>query len=269
MQNPVYCFIDDSPFEISLMRDVIAPHAPGVDFICCGTFAECDTLLQECGVYPALFILDLYGSRGTPGEEKIPAYASLKSRTENFMTLEAVYDGLDRLEGNARVQEFMKRLFAVVCDWRSLHAEVFRSMGHDREYGKKNFALAKQRYPLAARVFYTRKSTIEDAIDLFPLGIDGIFLKPTGAGGRNITAVTEEQCGGLLGQWREVVRRNGIGILREYAGMPASESGDRISAGALCAYIDALSEKTGHGSPFSKSFIESLHAWAAFLADRG
>jgi len=207
MKKPVYCFIDDSEFEINLMRTVIAPHEPGVDFVCCQTFKECNELLSECGIYPALFILDLYGSPELPDEKDIPGFEALKERTVGFRSIDDVYKGLDEHSGPAKVQEFLKRLFSIVHDWRTFHSDVFGEMGHTTEYGKNNFRQVRRFYPLAPAVFYTRKSTIEDAIDLFRLDIDGLALKPTGQGGEDIRTVTETMAENLLTQWRTILKK--------------------------------------------------------------
>ena len=61
MDKPVYCFIDDSPFELKLFKDVIETRYPDINFIYANTYDECHRQLEELSLYPSLFILDLYG----------------------------------------------------------------------------------------------------------------------------------------------------------------------------------------------------------------
>ena len=57
--GPVICFIDDSDFEHDLVRNVISPSAPDIDFIQAYTFDEARDLLRS--KIPVLFLLDLWG----------------------------------------------------------------------------------------------------------------------------------------------------------------------------------------------------------------
>ena len=72
MKKPVYCFIDDSPFELKLFKDVIESRFPGIHFVYAGTFTECENQLISLKLFPSLFILDLYGREGLQENVCIP-----------------------------------------------------------------------------------------------------------------------------------------------------------------------------------------------------
>ncbi len=55
----IICFIDDSPFEHELVKNIIAPAAPDIEFVQAYTFEEMRVLLD--GRSPSLFLLDLWG----------------------------------------------------------------------------------------------------------------------------------------------------------------------------------------------------------------
>lgn len=58
--RPIYCFIDDSSFEIALFQDLFPKEIPGIEFVCASSFHGCKMILEKRSVYPSLFILDLY-----------------------------------------------------------------------------------------------------------------------------------------------------------------------------------------------------------------
>ncbi len=215
MKKPVYCFLDDSAFELSLMRDIIAAKVPGIEFACFFTFEECREFLEGNRTYPSLFILDLYGADCEPDESLIPPEKEIIERAGKIRNIKDIYDGLDGYNGNEKVQEFLKRLFSVVNDWRDLHSDVFKAMGHSTKYGIGNYALVKRFYPLSAALFYTRKSTIHDAVEVMKLGADGLFLKPSGTGRDSIEEVTLRDGGELISAWHDTVRIKYISLLEK------------------------------------------------------
>ena len=64
--RPIFCFIDDSPFELEVFSRNIVPAAPEIEFILGSTYKQIQTELEDR--YPVLFLLDLYGleTRGVP-----------------------------------------------------------------------------------------------------------------------------------------------------------------------------------------------------------
>ncbi len=122
MKKPVYCFIDDSPFELKLFRDVIETRFPGIHFIYANTYDECHRQLDEQNLYPSLFILDLYGREGIQEDVCIPRKELLEARIDKIPSLNVAYDGLEKYNYDKTLQanEFLRRLFSILTEWSSL-----------------------------------------------------------------------------------------------------------------------------------------------------
>ena len=183
----IICFIDDSDFEHDLVRNEIAPRAPGLDFLQTYTFNEARERLGQ--KIPLLFLLDLWGQDMEIHRPRMMPQKELENRVSAFKTLNMVYDGLEDYPGD-RNNEFLKRLFTIVDSWRSLFEEICNQVGQNEKYGLGNLRQARESYPGVPAVFYTRKSLINDAVNMFRAGADGLFIKPTGtddAGTRNRT----------------------------------------------------------------------------------
>lgn len=209
---PIFCFIDDSQFELDVFAAHVAPAAPNITFILDTTYESVYQRLQ--GRYPCLFLLDLYGkdSRSTAG--KIPVKADLEARCAGFPTLDQVYRGLEDFPGD-RVNEYLKRLFQVADSWRTLFYRASRMAGQSTGYGLENLAAARRDFPAAAAVAYTRKSLITDAVEAFQAGVDGLNLKPNGPTDQEIRQATDEQAPRLIQAWSDLVDRRFQGLFRE------------------------------------------------------
>ncbi|MCL6591873.1 MAG: hypothetical protein K6U80_18225 [Firmicutes bacterium] len=208
--RPLYCFIDDSPFELALFQDIFPKAIPGVEFICASSFNDCKQILDGRSIYPSLFILDLYGGAQENAGVSIPAKAELEARTQKFLNLNHVYQDLESIPDDLKINEFLKRLFTIVSDWRELFADVCQTVGQGRHYGIENLQQVKKHYPMAGVVFYTRKAIFPDALALNRLGCFDIFMKPPGRNNEEIRIKTQEQSQGLIAQWNETVRKNYI-----------------------------------------------------------
>jgi len=208
MEKPVYCFIDDSPFELKLFGDVIESRFPGIHFIYAGTYDECQRLLDEQKLYPSLFILDLYGREGIQEDVRIPQKELLEARIDKIPSLNVAYDGLEKLNSDKNLQanEFLKRLFSILNEWRSLFADQCASLDQGSRFGINNLQSVRQDYPSVTAVMYTRKGLFTDAVTLSRYNCDGIFIKPSGATDTDIYAETEKQAEGLMDSWNECVR---------------------------------------------------------------
>lgn len=193
--KPVICFIDDSAFEHDLVRNQIAPCAPGLDFVQAVTFDEARALLGPRT--PVLFLLDLWGQDPAVDEPYLTPRAELEERIARFRTLEEVYQGIEDFEGD-RSNEYLKRLFTIVDSWRSLFETVCERIGQNRNYGLANLRRARADYPGVPAVFYTRKSLINDAVAMFRAEADGLFIKPTGKDDDDTRALTRQYAPRLL-----------------------------------------------------------------------
>ncbi len=178
MTKPIISFIDDSSFEHQLVERQIASQAPELDFRCTFTFEECRENLA--GRAPALFLLDLWGKDEAVRRPCIASLEELQAAAAGIPALESVYAGLDHFPGDVH-NEYLKRLFTIVDGWRGLFQGACDRVGQNRRYGLKNLTLARNLYPGVPAVFYTRKSLIQDAVAMLQAGIDGLFIKPTGA----------------------------------------------------------------------------------------
>jgi len=187
--KPIICFIDDSTFEHDLVRNEIAPLAPDLEFIQAYTFDEAKDELGSR--VPALFLLDLWGKDADVKEPYLFPKEELKRKLANFPNLDHVYEGLDDFKGDI-TNEYLKRLFAIVDNWRSLFKEVCDRIGQNSKYGLSNLLEVRKYYPEVPAVFYTRKSLINDAVDMFRAGADGLFIKPTGTNDAETRRLTRE-----------------------------------------------------------------------------
>lgn len=200
--KPIICFIDDSPFEHDLVAHEIAPLAPDLEFLQATTFSEARDGLGDRE--PALFLLDLWGQDPEVKEPRIMPMDELKDRISAFPTLEQVYEGLDRFQGNP-ANEYLKRFFCLVDCWRILFEEACNRVGQNRKYGLANLRQARGRYPAVPAVFYTRKSLIRDAVAVFQAGADGLFIKPTGENDSETRRLTREYAPRLLDDLRAIM----------------------------------------------------------------
>jgi len=168
----IICFIDDSAFEHNLVRDEIAPSDPDMKFVQTFTFDEAKQQLGEN--VPGLFLLDLWGKDSDVREPYMPSKDELKEKISGFAALDDVYEGLDDFEGDV-TNEYLKRLFTIVDGWRSMFEEVCAGIGQNGKYGLSNLRKVRKYYPGVPAVFYTRKSLIGDAVDMFMAGADGLL----------------------------------------------------------------------------------------------
>lgn len=210
IKKPVYCFIDDSPFELKLFRDVIETRFPNIQFVYASTYDECYRQLDEQKLYPSLFILDLYGREGLQENVCIPQKELLETRIDRIPSLNIVYDGLDKYssDNNQQANEFLKRLFSILNEWRNLFSEQCVSLDQGGRFGIKNLLSVRQNYPSVTAVIYTRKGLFTDAVILSRHNCDGIFIKPPGTTDEDIYAETEKQTENLMDNWNECVRNS-------------------------------------------------------------
>jgi DNA-binding NarL/FixJ family response regulator len=202
--DPIICFIDDSAFEHDLVRQEIAPSAPGHQFIQAYTFEEARERLGEN--IPVLFLLDLWGQDPTIKAPTMMSKGELEKRISRLQTLDAAYEGLEDYEGD-RTNEFLKRLFTIVDGWRTLFEAVCDRIGQNRKYGLSNLRQVRKWYPGVPAVFYTRKSLISDAVAMFKAGADGLFVKPTGTDDDETRLLTRRYAPELIESLNRVVDR--------------------------------------------------------------
>ena len=131
----------------------------------------------------------------------------IEIRVSAFKTLDMVYDGLEDYPGD-RNNEFLKRLFTIVDSWRNLFEETCNQIGQNGKYGLDNLRQAREYYPGVPAVFYTRKSLINDAVNMFRAGADGLLIKPTGTDDEKTRIITGEYAPTLLGTLADIIDSN-------------------------------------------------------------
>ncbi len=205
--GPIFCFIDDSQFELDVFTGHIVPAATDIEFILGSTYTQVREQLGER--HPCLFLLDLYGQDDRVVPAGIPAQKDLEAETALFMTLDDVYKDLEQFAGDKQ-NEYLKRLFHVADSWRRLFYRASRKVGQNIKYGLSNLESAWQDFPAAATVAYTRKSMIMDAVEIMDAGIDGLHLKPDGTSDEGIRRATTEAAPTLIDSWSDLVTQKFI-----------------------------------------------------------
>jgi DNA-binding NarL/FixJ family response regulator len=193
--NPIICFIDDSKFEHDLVHHEIAPRAPHFKWIQAYTFDEARSLMEN--VAPSLFLLDLWGQDDAVSNPQITPMEEVIEKIAGFPTPADVYEGLYGFEGDIN-NEYLKRFFTIVDNWRTLFESICDKVGQNRKYGLENLRKARAYYPGVPAVFYTRKSLISDAVAMFKAGANGLFIKPTGKNDDETHRLTRENAPFLM-----------------------------------------------------------------------
>ncbi len=219
--RPVFVFLDDAPFELDNFRYNIAPAAPDVEFVYDSTFDGARAQLGDKPVH--LFLLDLFGSDPAVSAPRIPSLSELGDMVADLPTLDQVYAGLE-VDNLDNINEYLRRLFAVVDGWRQVFQAVCDQVGQNRNYGLVNLARAEADYPLAAKVAYTRKSLFADAAACFDAGFDGLFMKPPGKDDADIAANSRNTAPGLVAAWSELVDKRLVRGGRDRADQAEAEA---------------------------------------------
>jgi DNA-binding NarL/FixJ family response regulator len=200
--KPVICFIDDSEFEHTLVRQEIAACAPDLEFVLAYTFEEAREELRLRR--PGLFLLDLWGKDQSVPCPYVTTRDELERKIAAFPSLHDVFSGLEDAGGDI-TNEYLKRLFGIVDGWRSLFEEVCERIGQNRKYGLSNLDMVRRYYPRVPAVFYTRKSLIHDAVAMFTAGADGLFIKPTGSNDEETRRLTRQYAPTLVSDLRKMM----------------------------------------------------------------
>ncbi len=199
--KPIFCFLDDSEFEINIFKKCLEPAMPEVELFY-GKYLK-DVENQFKGRLPALFIIDLYGSTETEKERKLPPLESLLQEIKEFPEIETVYVGLDKEKDP--VNTFLRRLFGITKRWENLFTKISRMIGQSPLYGLQNLKQIKETYPFSATTGYTRKSSLGEAINFIDNGADYIMIKPQGKDDRDIQKNTMEQAQAIKRRFYKLV----------------------------------------------------------------
>ena len=280
MQRPVYCFIDDSPIEIRLFRDIFEPITPEIHFIYASTFRDCHRQLAQQNLYPSLFILDLYGREGKRTGVRMPTRDLIAAQLHSIPDIDGVFSGLDSFSGDKdlQVNEYLKRLFSIVNIWRNIFTEQCAYLDQGRSYGVNNLQQASELYPFASAVMYTRKGLFADAVDVMRYECDGIFIKPMGISDDDIYTETKSQSNHLLDAWHESVRNRYVHVLEKNSTLDphfrklakcfsltqVEMSGRKEEWGTIRELIDSMGSMITTSENVSTLFTNTLSLWARF-----
>ena len=255
--QPIFCFIDDSEFELDVFRENIVPASPGVRFILGYEYAEVRAELGD--EHPCLFLLDLYGRDPNVRGGRIPTREELISEAARMSGMESIYEGLDDVQGD-RINEFLKRLYHVTNPWRDFFYRMSRLTGQNTNFGRGNLASVRQDYPAASAVAYTRKSVIKDAVDILDAGAEGVFLKPDAPDDASIRKATARTAPSLLSSWGHLVTARFTGRLERLALGLALEDRKTDALDLLRPAGLTLDLIEARGLP-ERSFLAAAAAW--------
>ncbi|MBW2140079.1 MAG: hypothetical protein JRG97_03275 [Deltaproteobacteria bacterium] len=262
--RPLFCFIDDSVFELDVFKKNIVPTAQGVDFILASTYEQ---TLEEIGSrYPALFILDLYGRDPNLDAKGVPAKKELAVEINSIASLDSIYEGLED-HAQDKVNEFLKRMFHLTDAWRSLFSRVFGATGQNINYGLGNLTAARQDFPSSAAVAYTRKSMITDAVEAVAAGFNGLNLKPDGPNDEEIHRVTASRAPDLLNAWSNLVTQHFTDHLRRLA-LKLFWSGLYDDARRLKEGTEISSKGQAIIGAVNLSFLKAAADWAEYTGQQ-
>jgi len=200
----IICFIDDSPFEHELVKNIIAPAAPDIEFVQAYTFEEMRVLLD--GRSPSLFLLDLWGQDKEVKDPYILPKEEVKKMADALPSLEDIYSNLEKQDFN----EYLRRIFSIVDGWRKIFETVCSKIGQNRKYGLRNLMMVRKYYPDVPAVIYTRKSLIWDAVAVFNAHADGIFIKPTGVDDDDTRRLTKKFAPQFVMELKMIIFRNKV-----------------------------------------------------------
>ena len=227
--QPTFCFIDDAEFELDNFQANIAPAFQGVEFVYARDFARAQHKLDDRRCL--CFLLDIYGAAPgsepgelTPPEELAPALGA-------GFAVEELYNGLEG-EGWERANQFLRRLFARVGAAQEAFARAAARIGQGPAFGLDTLAQAREHYPWAAALGYSRKAAYADAAAMCQAGADGVLLKPQGDSEKEIAAASREAAPELVRYAFKAVDRRlaalagglGLRLCREGAGLPLVEA---------------------------------------------
>lgn len=257
---PIFCFIDDSSFELDLFARTLIPQAPDLEFVLGQSYGQVREKLGER--HPCLFLLDLYGADPNLSESRLPSREELEGEIAGFGGLDEVYQGLADYRGD-RTNEFLKRLFRLTDQWRNLFHRVSRLAGQNINYGLENLMAARRDYPAAAMIGFTRKALIGDAVEVMAAGMDGLFLKPNAPTDEAIAEAFEREGPGLIESWSAVVTNCFSSYLKDLSRV-VSESGFPAQKPFLTSPDDLSAEALALLGPGDVSFLQAAADWWAY-----
>ena len=225
--KPVFCFIDDAKFELENFAQNAAPAFEGVDFIYASTFGQAQSQLNER--LPVCFLLDIYGADPDLKKTSQPAPEIFSQVLDQPPGLGQLYEGVDQEDGASSEEgnTFLRNLFAQVEAWQDAFSQACQSLGQGNAYGLANLTRAREFYPWAAALGFSRKALYDDAAVMMAAGADGILRKPQGADEAAIAKATKQAAPELAKAAFAAVNRRLAGRAAAL-GLSLSQDGDNL-----------------------------------------
>jgi DNA-binding NarL/FixJ family response regulator len=187
--QPIFCFIDDSDFELDNFREHAAPAFKGVEFVYACDFDDAQRKLEDRRCL--CFLLDIYGGSPKQDAGDLPAADQLAPALGKGFDIGQLYSGLEG-EGAERANQFLRRLYGRVQEAQSAFSAAAQALGQSPAFGLGSLALVRQHYPWAAVLAYSRKALYADAADMCSAGADGVLQKPQGRDEAAIALATKQ-----------------------------------------------------------------------------
>lgn len=187
--QPIFCFIDDSDFELDNFREHAAPAFQGVEFVYACDFDDAQRKLEDRRCL--CFLLDIYGGSPKQDAGDLPAPDQLAPALGKGFDINQLYSELEG-EGRERANQFLRRLYGRVQEAQSAFSAAAQTLGQSSAFGLGSLALVRQHYPWAAALAYSRKALYTDAADMCSAGADGVLQKPQGRDEAAIALATKQ-----------------------------------------------------------------------------
>lgn len=187
--RPVLCFIDDAKFELRNFLENAQQAFERVELMYASSFAEALAALQGREVVG--FLLDLYGAGLGDIPTGPPGLGQLEADLKGLVPPDELHRDLEQDSDPANL--FLRRLHGQVQIWQNAFARACTGLGQSPAFGFGNFRLAREQYPWAAALAYSRKALYADAAQATQLGFCGVLQKPQGGDEAAIARATREQ----------------------------------------------------------------------------
>ncbi len=255
----IYCFIDDTDFELDNFRAHAAWAFEPVRVVYAKSVDQAQELLQKRR--PLCFLLDLYGTDPACAEPAPPPREELAAALPAPLDLEELYQGVapgDSEAGN----RFLRRLHGQVQGWQAAFLLACRGLGQGSGYGLANLREVRRRWPWAAALSYSRKALYGEGAAFTLAGGDGVLQKPQGGDEPAIAQATRRQAPELARTCQRAVRRR----LTQVAGPVFASLMRRLGHDSAQALVAALALLGGQEASFSRKecamLLYEIAPWA-------
>ncbi len=233
--TPLFCFIDDAEFELRNFREHAAGAFAPARVVYASTF---DQAVAAIGEGPVVgFLLDIYGADPEMDQPRLPDERELAGRVGSTGQVAALYQDLG--QGPEAFNTFLRRLYGRVQVWQEAFGQAARGLGQGRAYGLYNLARAREHFPWAACLGYSRKALYADGAAMTAAGAEGVLQKPQGNDDAAIAEATRRQAPELAKALARAVDRRLAAALTPLAARwlaePASETAGRQVLAELAA----------------------------------